>query len=420
MMEVHDSNIPYFRSNLRIETVASVPANKLVRIIIEARKMSKVSDKTNKKGKYLQAARFRRLNLIVQSKALDLSESESGDYQTLFDPSIRLQDMQQSGLSSYEMKIITDWYDNQLTGHQSMVAIMNHRFHQQISSQTTPSVTTPYKNIKPIDLLSLSLSFPMNYSTFMTKSIYMNVFAKTPKQVVKEALEMVREKSCEKSLRSLSIEQLNLALKQIRLDSLKMYSRNHDKENVPVTDSPSKSHSSNNDAERKAETVSDTSSKEDEELKVQVLIELIRLFLKSDLSKTSPLSQNSSKSSPKHPWDWTTADVYESLSSPSVTVSSTVSFHMDTAVLETHLTTPLPTVQEQSINLSLEDLESSNTVFKPYLRHLANLKGILAVQLKDLEDSKAYLALGVSQDSNESTLKKVCRHSMLSIQSYSA
>ncbi len=69
---------------------------------------------------------------------------------------------------------------------------------------------------------------------------------------------------------------------------------------------------------------------------------------------------------------------------------------MDLNTLETYLNTPLQSLMDRSSTLSSEAIEQSNAALKPYLKRMAHFKATLTAQLKDLLESKAYLALGTS------------------------
>ena len=51
-------------------------------------------------------------------------------------------------------------------------------------------------------------------------------------------------------------------------------------------------------------------------------------------------------------------------------------------------------------------LEESNIRLKPYLRQLNALKASLSTQLRELEDSRAFIALGISKEATEAMIKK--------------
>jgi hypothetical protein len=64
-------------------------------------------------------------------------------------------------------------------------------------------------------------------------------------------------------------------------------------------------------------------------------------------------------------------------------------------VLTSHLDLSSKRVAEQVIELTSDELELRNNLLKPYIKQLSTLKASLASQLKELEDTKAYIALGM-------------------------
>ncbi len=68
--------------------------------------------------------------------------------------------------------------------------------------------------------------------------------------------------------------------------------------------------------------------------------------------------------------------------------------HLPTAPL------PLPCTQDPV------ELEASNVRLKPYLKQLNALKAHLAAQLRELDDSRAFIALGISKEASEAVIKK--------------
>jgi DnaJ-class molecular chaperone len=55
---------------------------------------------------------------------------------------------------------------------------------------------------------------------------------------------------------------------------------------------------------------------------------------------------------------------------------------------------------------------------KPYLRQLTALKANLAVQLRELEDSRAFFALGVSKEASEAMIKKAYHSKAIRLREY--
>jgi len=76
------------------------------------------------------------------------------------------------------------------------------------------------------------------------------------------------------------------------------------------------------------------------------------------------------------------------------------------STLESKLDTPISLVIEQAQKLTVPELEASNNALKPYIRQLAALKASLTSQFKELEDSRAFIALGLNKNASDAAIKK--------------
>jgi len=79
------------------------------------------------------------------------------------------------------------------------------------------------------------------------------------------------------------------------------------------------------------------------------------------------------------------------------------------ALVQQCLSLPLGDVLLRARAASSEELELFNAAMKPYLRQLAGLKALLAARLRDIQDSRAYLALGLSKDASEEAIRQAYR-----------
>lgn len=76
------------------------------------------------------------------------------------------------------------------------------------------------------------------------------------------------------------------------------------------------------------------------------------------------------------------------------------------STLESELDTPISLIIEQAQKLTVPELEASNNALKPYIRQLAALKASLTSQFKELEDSRAFIALGLNKNASDAAIKK--------------
>ena len=64
------------------------------------------------------------------------------------------------------------------------------------------------------------------------------------------------------------------------------------------------------------------------------------------------------------------------------------------------------------------ELEESNIRLKPYLKQLNALKASLSTQLRELEDSRAFIALGISKEASEAMIKKAYHSKAIKLRTY--
>ena len=79
---------------------------------------------------------------------------------------------------------------------------------------------------------------------------------------------------------------------------------------------------------------------------------------------------------------------------------------IDADTIEAHLDLPLQSVAEQAEAADPGELEVHNLRLKPYLKQLNALKAALTAQLRELEESRAFIALGISKEASEAMIKK--------------
>lgn len=80
--------------------------------------------------------------------------------------------------------------------------------------------------------------------------------------------------------------------------------------------------------------------------------------------------------------------------------------HIDVDTIEQHLDSTLKSVEEMAEAQDPLALEASNIRLKPYLKQLNALKASLSTQLRELEDSRAFISLGISKEATEAMIKK--------------
>lgn len=282
-----------------------------------------------------------------------------------------------------------------------MLAILDH--HQQglkeslINTENENSSDIPA--FQPVDLVRSLVNLPEH---FLCDSgyLYQHIFHKPPSTVIKEAVQLLVNKAYENNSAALGMEQVNVALKQIRLDAMsgKFSGSNH---SIGNGNEDNKENSSIGNHERdrilQAETNSSLAKyggQKYELFRAMIMIELIRIHIRHSCAKKSPHSKSSSSSSSY------------SFNSEDSTKQST---NNTSSIVEQVITESLQKLSEQAKKMSAEELERMNLSLKPYLRQLSQLKIHLSEQLEILKDSKAYLALGLRKDATEEMIKKAYR-----------
>lgn len=356
------------------------------------------SNSNSSQPQWLKQASLQRLNMMVMNKKELLTGCISS-----FDKDIDPESISSSGLSKTEKYRIKQYYLGLLGGRQAMLALIecrNDQLNNENNSNSNSSSSSSngkdkvFQSIRTNEfkMLSKSVNLP---DEFLCDSgiLYDLIFSKAPSSVVKDALQLLASVCMEKTARGLTSDQINLALKQIRVNALKNTSSttsasasgcddNRDDDDREGTSSKEVEIAGNND-ENVAPYTSSPHNQATEAYRVQILTELIKLYI-ADIASISVV-QASDDEEPE-------------------LIDSTC--NVDLSVIGSHLSTPLQAVLEEAEELTIDDLEASNMLLKPYLRQLSSLKAKLTVELTDLEESKAYIALGIDKDASDNAIKK--------------
>jgi curved DNA-binding protein CbpA len=442
--------------------------------------------------KWLREASMKRLSLLVKNKT-ETIESESKIKLNID----KLEDgLEESGLNSFIVQQLNDWINGLITGRQCMLAIldsfqseMNQKhsnFSFYSSVMKTPTVTSKMESngstisehqdgteedeskkraeeassqqlqetnvFQPINILRLSLQLPEQFfcdSGFL----YENLFQYPPLFVVKQLMNYVLKHTNESHLHTLNLSQINIVLKQMKIDS---YCDIHYPSLIfPENESPSEFYKATHSLENV--------------LFIRILIELLRIHILTSIQKktlllhfeeanipTSMLREdnylyvfnhlshsNHHSSTPKKLSS--ALDEYGNLKDPEVNYP----------FLEYYLNNSMKIIQEETIE-SLKkqqqseegnkpdpndnylefiqsmihdssssskhsiplttpfsphqtDLETINNILKPYLKQLSALKLLLSGQLKYVKESRAYMIFGLDNNATEDMVKKAYR-----------
>lgn len=273
------------------------------------------------------------------------------------------------------------------------------------SMHSTKDITPPMKagQFKPLEVVQSLLNLP---AQFLCDNGYLfeRVFSRPPATVVKEAVQIIVKKAEEQNSSSLGLQQINLALKQLRLDA--MCSANPIEE--PAINDAESSHVSDlntEDANQEEKVEIEPILIEDHVriqivLRVKIITELLRIHIKTTAKRKNAAlsSRNPSRNRKFELWN-EEADEEENSEQTFVDIRS----------LREFVSTTVQEVQQNAMKSPAESLEQTNIVLKPYLRQLSSLKLLLTNQLNELRDSRAFLALGLSSDATDEDIKKAYR-----------
>jgi hypothetical protein len=399
---------------------------------------------------------MRRLNQIFKMKKESLSDLFKCN-------NICVDDLEKSGLSAAEVHYLHRWFSGQQSGRHCMVALLEARNRERatVEDQSLKVFTTgSHPRPSEFKMLSSTLCLP---DDFLCDSgyLYEKIFSRPPGSVVREALEQLSTKAMEKNVGSIRVDQLNLALKQLRIDNLGFKSQKTvrgeheeaDNDSCDSLEDDSFIEGEDNTRENKerprssSSGVTDTESGSEDEIPLElssfrtsIMIELIRMHIRANSaaamgfdgdyktnhtereracslpdinSKACLAEERASKSIFSRPAEGSQtalggmkAGRKASIDGSDPSKTSAEAAVVDSDTLRTQLDKPLKSVIEEAESMSADDLERNNILLKPYIRQLSSLKASLTTKLKDLEDSKAYMSLGVSKDASESEIKK--------------
>jgi curved DNA-binding protein CbpA len=306
--------------------------------------------------------------------------------------------LETSGLSKQMIQHLENWVDGVESGRECMFALLD-------SMHSTKDITPPMKagQFKPLEVVQSLLNLP---AQFLCDNGYLfeRVFSRPPATVVKEAVQIIVKKAEEQNSSSLGLQQINLALKQLRLDAMCCA---NPIEETAINDAVSSLVLDLNteDANQEEKVEIEPILIEDHVriqivLRVKIITELLRIHIKTTAKRKNAAlsSRNPSRNRKFELWN-EEADEEENSEQTFVDIRS----------LREFVSTTVQEVQQNAMKSPAESLEQTNIVLKPYLRQLSSLKLLLTNQLNELRDSKAFLALGLSSDATDEDIKKAYR-----------
>jgi hypothetical protein len=171
---------------------------------------------------WLRQASMKRLNTLV------IDKKEVIGHKLAFCSDIDIDHLEDSGLSESEKHQVGKWFSGDQSGRQCMLALLECHMREKVNKEPARANSSVHlacgapDRITEFNILSKSINLPDNFlcdAGFISET----VFSRPPNTVLKEALQILSKHALEKSSAALNVEQINLALKQMRVDNLKSH-----------------------------------------------------------------------------------------------------------------------------------------------------------------------------------------------------
>jgi hypothetical protein len=167
--------------------------------------------------RWLREASMKRLNMLIKNKKESIGEE-------FLCADISADDLESSGLTSADRYHLNKWADGFESGRHCMLALLDNRAAVESDSMKNQSgkgvaVGAPQQRPLEMAMLSATISLP---DEFLCDSgyLYDSIFSRAPGAVVREAMQLLAAKAFEKTSSSLRVDQINLALKQLRVEKM--------------------------------------------------------------------------------------------------------------------------------------------------------------------------------------------------------
>lgn len=174
----------------------------------------KSNQSNHKSRKWIREASMRRLSLLVKDKTASISAASKMRL------TIETTDgLEESGLSPIMKDHLKLWVEGVLSGRQCMLALLD-ALQSESSLRARSSNQAPKSSeFQPLDLVRSLLHLPVHFLCD-AGYLYDSIFSRAPAIVMKEALETIVARAYEQSSSSLGLQQINVALKQLKLNAL--------------------------------------------------------------------------------------------------------------------------------------------------------------------------------------------------------
>ena len=163
---------------------------------------------------WLKDASMARLSLKLRGKKGELMQPLSN---VSMDPSR----LPSSGLDDNEIELIENWRKLNITGRSCLFQLLNYRLKKKGKMPTIEMKDSKGKEggdqaLTELAILSSSVNLPPNFLCD-TGYLFETVFSKPPNEVLRSAISLIREKALERDIVELDEDQVNLALKQLKV-----------------------------------------------------------------------------------------------------------------------------------------------------------------------------------------------------------
>ena len=171
--------------------------------------------KANEGKRWLREASMKRLNMLIKNKKESIGEG-------FLCSEISADDVEASGLSPADRFHLNKWADGLESGRHCMLALLESKAASESdASRSTKGSVVGGPQQRPLEMamLSATISLP---DEFLCDSgyLYESIFSRAPGAVVREAMQLLAVKALEKTSSSLRIDQINLALKQLKVEKM--------------------------------------------------------------------------------------------------------------------------------------------------------------------------------------------------------
>ena len=342
---------------------------------------------------WLREASLNRVNMLLRNKR-DLPDDISVLCHT-----IDASDIDESGLGIPEKNHLHQWVNGKESGRHCMLALLEYqRIQRHIKASDSAADESNLGAGSKLDvtfsLIGRSINLPSD--VFQDSNVlFEKVFCKTPNAVLKETLTSIATVALEKATKSLSADQVNLALKQLRVESLGLNAsaaNNGGDENDAVDNFDPQSDKDESVLVRSAAEFEKKKSYSLEAYRLQILTELIRIYVENVNSFGIPSSPGPESGGE------------ESTATADITSDADLERHHVT--LQEHVALPLQTIAHNLKLVATPDIEKENSVLLTYIKQLTTMRGTLEFHLKDFESSRAYMSLGLSKNASFTQIKK--------------